>query len=168
MYMQDICRDTRRQVRELQEDQRQLRARVHELEEQLLSGPIQQQQTHHEHHHNDHDIVNTGDDEQDMDKQKNSGSYPRETTENRINGSAAIAAPVAPYPSPPMAASHTKRVSIDAAHPDTVDVDDADRNEPSSSPPTVIVTSAQQHRIVSSCLYMTDGEGLSDEDNDID
>jgi TolA-binding protein len=42
---QDICQQTRKRLRDTQEDQRQMRRRIRELEDQLLSSSEQQQTT---------------------------------------------------------------------------------------------------------------------------
>mmetsp|Transcript_21160 Transcript_21160/g.50287 ORF Transcript_21160/g.50287 Transcript_21160/m.50287 type:complete len:496 (-) Transcript_21160:80-1567(-) len=202
IFMQTIVKDTRKQVRDLEEDQRQLRARVHELEEQLLlqgggggrgsSSSSSSSSRHFVDVGSDHDgddnnnHDDAGDDcqghygtnnhnEIDNDGEKTDrgedgngqSTHPKTTKKVSNDHMDHINEPPVPERCPSqlrMEGGRTKRVSIDAA----ADAAPGDRREGSSSssfPPSVVVTCAQQHRVVSSCLYMTDGEGLSDDDN---
>jgi len=205
MFMQTIVKDTRKHVRDLEEDQRQLRARVHELEEQLLlqgvggvggrgSTSSSSSSRHFVDVGSDHDgdDDDAGDDCQghygtnnrqgqngrygtnndgektDRGEDGNGQSTHPKTTKNVSNDHMDhMIEPPVPERCPSQLrkeGGRTKIVSIDAA----ADAAPGDRREGSSSssfPPSVVVTCAQQHRVVSSCLYMTDGEGLSDDDN---
>ena len=213
MFMQSIVRNTRRQVHDLEEDQRQLRMKVHELEEQLLlfhhnrqgglsngrdsssfsSSSSSRHFVDSGSNHNHYD----GDDHDDDADNSCRGHYGsnnhnedflndsekkdpveagngQSTCPNTKNGSTIqleyLNEPPVPERCPSqlrMDGGHTKRVSIDdVAVADGGRGDRRGRSSSSSSLPSVVVTCAQQHRVVSSCLYMTDGEGLSsDEDN---
>lgn len=160
MYMQDVCRDTRSQMRNLQEDHRQLRHRVWELEEQLLqqmnhkvlvketSAPAAAKEEEEAYH---------GDSDERVDKEdtrfvvagSNVGVSPDRRRRHRCRHHASDddVGGSPPHSSPNNGGSPSLFGLYTPWTP---------------PPPTVVVTSAVQHRMVSSCLYMTDGEGLSD------
>ncbi|KAG7350807.1 hypothetical protein IV203_010167 [Nitzschia inconspicua] len=136
--MQSICQDTRCRLREMEEDQRQLRRRIHELETQLLLqssaataatqttlSPVASENTH---------IVESRDcDEEDPGKLEHCLEESRDLDNQKRYHA-------------------RKRVSIDV--PKTTD------HNHRIKPPTLL--SIPKDQPAASCLYLTDGEGLSD------
>ncbi|KAG7360445.1 hypothetical protein IV203_035544 [Nitzschia inconspicua] len=133
--MQSICQDTRCRLREMEEDQRQLRRRIRELETQLLlqssaatqtpSSLVASEKTH---------IVESRDcDEEDPGKLEHCLEESRDLGNQERNNA-------------------RKRVSIEV--PKTTD------HNYRIKPPTLL--SIPKDQPAASCLYLTDGEGLSD------
>jgi hypothetical protein len=117
--MQNFCDESKMQLEEAEEDQRQLRQRIRELEEQLLlqtSGS-----------NNDGEICNATLVDRDIDIESNA-----EGKNNRGNA--------AKKDEEEMRCSYKKN----------------------REPPALVVEIKENHQAVSSCFYLTDGEGLNE------
>ena len=117
--MQTFCHVSKNRLLDAEEDQRQLRQRIRELEEQLL---LQTSRS------NGNSVVST--DEGDATNHK----ILPDVEESIHRGDAAE------RPDEDMACTDNKE----------------------SGPPTIVIEIKENHQAISSCLYMTDGEGLND------
>lgn len=156
-YWQDICQQQRKRLRELEEDQRQLRRKVWQLEEQVIwtanrsSTRIAQRFQQQQHH--DVAVQSSSPQQPAAAQEEEEGEQVQPQSQMGTTGE---------DEQPPL--EHHKTLQVPVT-PDESKVEPQHMN----GPPIWIITIPQPHKC---SFYLTDGEGLSDseeyEDNDDD
>jgi hypothetical protein len=135
--MQSICQDTRRRMRDMEEDQRQLRRRIQELEKQLLlqssfnSLTVLEEETH---------IVDSRECDDDEEEEMDPGNTELRLGDARGDSNERV-----------VGGDSRKRASLNL---------DGDKASTRMKLPTIL--SIPKVQPAASCFYLTDGEGLSD------
>jgi len=136
--MQDMVDDSQARLGEAEEDQRQLRQRIRELEEQLLlqSSPGNANSSN----------INSciGKEEGKVNNIDEAFKTRDKDTDSNIEG------------------NNNKFALKCMGEDDAQRIEDVNRKNKKRSPPALVVEIKENHQVVSSCFYLTDGEGLNE------